>query len=1024
MKIRNVFGGFVSAAVMCASGWASASPESLVVNGDFENFDAKGKAKNWYLPVRYRAVRGEGSNGSGGLVYENRDDPTYYQNASQRVDMRPGCVYRFGGWVKIDEISGKGGVALFVSWYDENGKYLGETQTSLLRKPTDGWVKLEGISKPVAANAAKASVATVVQRGVLGRIAFDKLYVERYVRKPVVGVYTSAYRREAVEGKVSFSAALTPEAFPKGKKALIGFKVTRPDGSVENFPAGRSLPDQARLELDIGKFGFGTNSVVCTATVDGREIGSAATTLVRAARPTPRKVTIDRYGRTVADGKLFFPLGMYSGRMTAEKVARYRESAFNCIMQYGSPESAEMELFKDAGLKVIFDIASQYQASDKGTNHVSRAIGKFGGHPSVLAWYIYDEKPTSMIPLLEARQRLVEALDPDHPTWCAQDIFVETRHYLGACDVFGGDPYPVSKRPVSVATDAMREETKSLMGMRPIWQVVQAFGWNWVQPSQAKSQRCPTEAEKRNMAWQAIAGGARGLVFYMFDYYCPGAKHAEDVDALWSEMKRISAEIKKHERVLLFADTVAIPDADLPKGVVGRFFREDGETWRLLVNTTDKPVHEFGLPPFGVSMIDTDGMQNALLRGEADRTVAFYKPGEEMVFTLRVDGVERPFRKKWLIRWSRTGDDGKSERGIHPVEAGPLVIRTSLDKPGFVRIKATVVDEKGVAFVKTGRDLREAKYVFFDGGAGVEPEKLKVCVPEPEDFDAFWARHKAELAKVPLRADLREYPGCGAGIRVYAVSIDCAGPRPATGFLTVPAKPGKYPARITLHGYGNGPAYSKGPRISGHANCIGFDLNAHGYEIGREKEYYDRFFESIRSNGMSYGFDPVQNRDPEQCYFSGMTYRLMRALEYIKSLPEWDGKNLTAHGGSQGGLQSVWAAALDPDVSVASVGFPWLCDMSGKDLGGRIADGWRIHWSPGLGYYDPVNLAKRIGRNCRVNIFRAGLGDYCCPRSGVAALYNAMTCPKRITWVQGSTHNYAPPAPNQKFVLSEGDWDD
>jgi cephalosporin-C deacetylase-like acetyl esterase len=259
---------------------------------------------------------------------------------------------------------------------------------------------------------------------------------------------------------------------------------------------------------------------------------------------------------------------------------------------------------------------------------------------------------------------------------------------------------------------------------------------------------------------------------------------------------------------------------------------------------------------------------------------------------------------------------------------------------------------------------------------------------------------------------------------VYAVSIDCAGPRPATGFLTVPAKPGKYPARITLHGYGKGPAYSKGPRISGHANCIGFDLNAHGYEIGREKEYYDRFFESIRSNGMSYGFDPVQNRDPEQCYFSGMTYRLMRALEYIKSLPEWDGKNLTSHGGSQGGLQSVWAAALDPDVSVASVGFPWLCDMSGKDLGGRIADSWRIHWSPGLGYYDPVNLARRIGKNCRVNIFRAGLGDYCCPPSGVAALYNAMTCPKRITWIQGSTHNYVPPPPHQKFVLSEGDWED
>ena len=137
---------------------AAASAETLVVNGDFEQIDEGGKARNWYLPQHYKAMRGEGSNGSGGLVYENRTDPTYYQNASQRVDMRPGCSYRFGGWVKIDEISGKGGVALFVSWFDSDGKYLGETQTPLLRKPTDGWVKLEAISKPVAANAAKASV--------------------------------------------------------------------------------------------------------------------------------------------------------------------------------------------------------------------------------------------------------------------------------------------------------------------------------------------------------------------------------------------------------------------------------------------------------------------------------------------------------------------------------------------------------------------------------------------------------------------------------------------------------------------------------------------------------------------------------------------------------------------------------------------------------------------------------------------------------------------------------------------------
>lgn len=419
----------------------------------------------------------------------------------------------------------------------------------------------------------------------------------------------------------------------------------------------------------------------------------------------------------------------------------------------------------------------------------------------------------------------------------------------------------------------------------------------------------------------------------------------------------------------------------------------------------------------GARMEEPCDIESALLRGEADRTVAFYRPGEDMVFTLKVTGVESRHFNRFFIDWRRSGDDGKSFAGRHPVKDGPLVIKTSLDKPGFVRILAYVVDENGQRLVKTGRNLREAKYVFFDGGAGVEPEKLDVCVPEPEDFDAFWARHRAELAKVPVRADLKEIPYGDKRVKVYAASIDCAGPRPATGYLTVPAKPGKYPIHLSLDGYGY--HYTKWPRVVGGGDLLGFNLNAHGYEIGREDGYYTAFYEATKSNGMTYGFDPEENKDPETSYFSGMTYRLMRALQYLKSRPEWDGTNIVARGGSQGGLQTVWAAALDPDVTEARIGFPWLCDMSGKDLGGRIADSWRIHWSPGLGYYDPVNLARRIPRTCRVDIWRAGLGDYCCPPSGVAALYNAMKCPKKIRWVQGSTHNYEPPVPRQEFTLSE-----
>jgi len=51
-------------------------------------------------------------------------------------------------------------------------------------------------------------------------------------------------------------------------------------------------------------------------------------------------------------------------------------------------------------------------------------------------------------------------------------------------------------------------------------------------------------------------------------------------------------------------------------------------------------------------------------------------------------------------------------------------------------------------------------------------------------------------------------------------------------------------------------------------------------------------------------------------------------------------------------------------------------------------------------------------------ISRAGLGDYVCPPSGLAILYNNIKSPKNIVWVQGSTHGFVPQNP-QKFVVEQ-----
>ena len=432
------------------------------------------------------------------------------------------------------------------------------------------------------------------------------------------------------------------------------------------------------------------------------------------------------------------------------------------------------------------------------------------------------------------------------------------------------------------------------------------------------------------------------------------------------------------------------------------------------------------------------GLDDAVLHGETDKPgIVDYKVGEPITFTLTIQGTDS-VESGYSIKWIRTGDDGVKETGSTPAVAGvPLVVKTKLDRPGFVRLLAQVVDGKGNAYRKkfTGdattpggkkamnKFERTDKRVFFDGGAGVEIDRIE-SVPEPKDFDAFWERRRARLAKVPVKAEMKEVASKWPNMKVYAVSIACAGPRPSTGYLTVPAKPGKYPIQVDFHGYGhrypNG-GYVISPVYWGDST-ICFFCSPHGYELEREKEYYDEFFRSICSGGKTFCFDEKQNDDPENSYFSGYTYRIMRALEWLKTLPDWDGRNLRVGGGSMGGLQSVGAAALDPDVTLSRPIVPWCCDMGGRDTLKRNVGDWYIRETPALRYYDPVNLAKRISTKCRVEIVRAGLGDYVCPPSGVAALYNAMKCPKKINWVQGSTHGYVPSEEHQAISLTGNGW--
>lgn len=383
-----------------------------------------------------------------------------------------------------------------------------------------------------------------------------------------------------------------------------------------------------------------------------------------------------------------------------------------------------------------------------------------------------------------------------------------------------------------------------------------------------------------------------------------------------------------------------------------------------------------------------------------DKEINSYKVNEQIVFRFDLTSkIANPPATTLYVDWTRTGDDGQTAKGKNEITMDkPLGLATKLDRPGFIHMEANLVDV-------TGR-----KIASFNGGAGVDLANIKAAAEEPPDFDAYWQKQIAELNEIPIMAEVKRVSSDGAAVNVYAVVIPCSGPRPATGYLSIPAKakPVSLPAELHLQAYGmRVPAIPTNPP----KDRIYFDLNAHGLNLGENSAYYNNFSKAIGH----YAYDVKENSNRDTAYFKYMLLRLVRACQYIEGLPQWNRKDFKVWGYSQGGLQTLWAAALVPGISEADPGMPWSCNLGGAVIDGRLK-GTCPEYTEALNYYDPVFFAKRIPASCFVYFIRTGLGDYVSPPSSVTAVYNSVPGPKKITYYQGIGHE-EPKADSKAYTI-------
>ena len=401
--------------------------------------------------------------------------------------------------------------------------------------------------------------------------------------------------------------------------------------------------------------------------------------------------------------------------------------------------------------------------------------------------------------------------------------------------------------------------------------------------------------------------------------------------------------------------------------------------------------------------------------GGAVKENALYKQGEDVQFKVQlVDDEGHPaIGEKVSYKITKDGHNTLVQ-GTMKVGRWPRMIAAKLFEPGFVRVELKY-QKKGEKVVK--------KLM----GAGVDPLDIKAGMDVPEDFDAFWQGKIDEVHAMKMEPVLTPKQSSFKGVECFDVQIPTPGSKtseaPVSGYYAKPkdAKAKSCPALIGLHGAG---VYDSSEWFASewaNKGFIAMNVNAHGIANGQPQEFYKKL-----DQGKFRGYPGFGKTDREESYFTGMFMRVVRALDFLKAQPEWDGRVLVAYGSSQAGAQSIVAGGLDPQVSLVCAAVPALCDHGAYEaermVGWPRLTSWNTPKERNDTYYtvlkasryvDSANFATRIKGKA---IFSVGFIDYTCCPSSVYAAFNNVPNPTKVM-INYKEMGHAFPKENQaKFI--------
>lgn len=365
-----------------------------------------------------------------------------------------------------------------------------------------------------------------------------------------------------------------------------------------------------------------------------------------------------------------------------------------------------------------------------------------------------------------------------------------------------------------------------------------------------------------------------------------------------------------------------------------------------------------------------------------------YETGENAVVEIQLYMYGMPCETE--VEYSVGPDmmDADTSGSVTLVNGRTTIDMGTMQEPGFrdLRLSAEVNGKRSQHHIKVGYSV----------------DKLQPFTQEPADFTDFWKSNIEEMRTMPLeytKEKAEEY--CTADIDCYLIKLQVNKHKQCVyGYLFYPKDATDGSCPVVLCPPGAGIKTIKDPlrhKYYAENGCIRLEMEIHGLDPRLPADVFSDISHAF--NGAENGY-LSNNMDSRDNYYMKRVYlACVRCVDFLTSLPQWDGRNVIVQGGSQGGALSIITAGLDSRVTACVVNHPALSDMarysSGK-AGGyphffKNKDLCTQERLETMAYYDVVNFARHVKAHTYMTW---GYNDNTCPPTTSYIVWNTLTCPK------------------------------